>query len=463
MGSLHCFIMLIRVSRFYRLEQDLSKTFLVKRLLLLLIGFGSFGLVTLYAIGGRETPETSHSVANGHRYVHSPSGEIELDPANSILKRIEYGTVKNRLLPMVVEATGQLQANASAVTRVSAPTAGRIVSLEVSLGDHVKKGQTVAVISSQEIGGLVTDLFKQETDIESELSRELLQIDFEIMQNETELDLSRKQFERAKLLFEEKIASKADMESAHTNLRKHENSVVSLKDKRASTIRIASERRIRARVALEQKLSVLGMPNNTIRTIMERRDIVNSIPLVSPQTGIVLERNVNSGELVDPSQSLLVIDDIDNLWLVADVFEQDVKHVRVGQPIEFYVDSFPDERFKGRLDYVAGTINPETRTLAVRAIVPNSELKLKPKMFARMKIMVGQSSALTVEKKAVQEAGSQKVVYIPRTEFSFEERPVQVEDEVGGYVIIKKGLSEGDRVVTRESLSLRSLSMNTWH
>ena len=262
---------------------------------------------------------------------------------------------------------------------------------------------------------------------------------------------------------DKKIGSKADVESAMTDLEKHENAVAALKTKRAGTVRIAREKMERARTCLEQRLSVLGMPSTTIKAIMERRDVVNSIPLTTPQAGIVLERNVNAGELIDPSQSLLVIDDIDNLWLVADVFEQDVKHVRVGQPIEFQVDSFPDETFKGRLDYVAGTINPETRTLAVRAVIPNSQTKLKPKMFARMKIMVGECAALTVSKKAVQEAGSQKVVYVPRGKYSFEERPIQLGEEVGGYAVIKKGLNDGEQVVTRESLSLRSLSMKNWH
>ena len=447
------------------MDPKLKKAFLAKQSILFLVAFGAFSLVTVCAIGGRATPVPSHSIAYSHQSRASAGidGEIALNPTSSILKRISYGTVKERHLPMVVEATGQLQANASAITRVSAPTAGRIVSLEVSLGDHVKKGQTVAVISSQEIGAMVTDLFKQETDIDSELSKDLQQIDFDTTQTETELTLSRKQYERAKLLYDEKIGSKADVESAMTDLEKHENAVAALKTKRAGTVRIAREKMERARTCLEQRLSVLGMPSTTIKAIMERRDVVNSIPLTTPQAGIVLERNVNAGELIDPSQSLLVIDDIDNLWLVADVFEQDVKHVRVGQPIEFQVDSFPDETFKGRLDYVAGTINPETRTLAVRAVIPNSQTKLKPKMFARMKIMVGECAALTVSKKAVQEAGSQKVVYVPRGKYSFEERPIQLGEEVGGYAVIKKGLNDGEQVVTRESLSLRSLSMKNWH
>jgi len=165
------------------------------------------------------------------------------------------------------------------------------------------------------------------------------------------------------------------------------------------------------------------------------------------------------GELVDPSRTLFVVDDIDNLWLVADIFEQDVDYVSIGQDIEFTVDSFPDQRFKGKLDFVAGTINPETRTLAVRAVIPNPGCKLKPRMFVRMKILCGNHKVLAVPKKAVQDAGSEKVVYVQTSKTSFEERPVHLGEESGDYVEILDGIRQGELVVTAGSFRLRSQSL----
>jgi RND family efflux transporter MFP subunit len=214
-----------------------------------------------------------------------------------------------------------------------------------------------------------------------------------------------------------------------------------------------------ARVSLQQKLMVLGMPPATIKKICCERSIVNIVPIESPQSGIVLERNVNMGELVDPSKALFVVDDIDNLWLVADIFEQDVEHVRTGQNIEFHVDSFPKETFRGKLDFVAGTINPETRTLAVRAVIANPNRKLKPKMFAHMTIFAEKHNVLTVPAKSVQDAGSVKVVYIPLSNGQFEERRVNVGEEAGGYVEILKGLKAGDKVVADGSFTLRSQAL----
>ena len=123
------------------------------------------------------------------------------------------------------------------------------------------------------------------------------------------------------------------------------------------------------------------------------------MPIVSPETGVVTERLINVGELADPTKPLFTIADFTSVWLKADVYEKDISKVRVGEPIELEVDSFPGLKFSGKLNYVADSVNPDTRTLTVRAEVPNPGNKLKPKMFARMRIFVGNSQVLTIEKK----------------------------------------------------------------
>lgn len=384
---------------------------------------------------------------------------VSLAAQPTALSHIQIGTAELRSIDLTIEATAQLQANANAVTRVSPPICGKVTEIHACLGDTVKRGQVLASITSQEIGTLVTDLFKSETEIDSQLASELMQIDFERKQTEAECALCQKQFERAKLLLEEKIGSQAALESAQTEFEKHQLMITAFEQKKSKATKIAAEKKRMARVSLEQKLMVLGMPATTIKKILAERSVVNIIPIQTPQSGIVLERNVNLGELVDPSKALFVVDDIDNLWLVADIFEQDVEHVRAGQEIEFQVDSFPGHTFKGKLDFVAGTINPETRTLAVRAVVANPGFKLKPKMFARMKIFGEKHKALAVPAKAVQDAGSDKVVYIPIAQGQFEERHIKVGEEAGGYVEIVKGLKAGDKVVVSGSFTLRSQAL----
>lgn len=427
------------------------------------VGLVFLGSVASIGPFGLKVFEHKAAVVASPRAAHHKKGEVALDGNNALLKKISFDAVTRRDIPTVVETTGQLQVNANAITRVNSPTAGRILSLTVSVGDTVIKGQTVAEVTSQEVSSLIADFFKQETEIESELSIDLEKIEFTKSQTQLELELCTTEFNRAKVLFEEKIGSQRDVECKQTELNKLVNQVAALSARLASKKNIAREKKERARAGLTLKLSALGIPPSTIKALMSGREPVQSIPLISNQGGIVLERTVNVGELVQPSQSLLVIDDIDTLWLMADVYEQDIRHVRVGQQIEFRVDSYSTEVYKGKLDHVAGAIDPETRTLAVRAVIPNTQMKLKPKMFARMRILVGNNSSLSIPKKAIQEAGSFKVVYVPAGKGCFRERIVEVDEEVGDWAVIKSGLKEGERVVVEESLALRSLSLKSWN
>jgi len=166
--------------------------------------------------------------------------------------------------------------------------------------------------------------------------------------------------------------------------------------------------------------------------------------------------------MVDPSKPLFTIGDFHSVWLKADVFEKDISKVHIGQPIELLVDSFPDHIFHGKLDYVANQVDSDTRTLAVRAEVTNAQDLLKPKMFARMKILVGQHTVLSIPKGAVQDSGTGKVVYIPSGPETYEERKIVLGAESGDYVEVLEGLKPGDRVVTDGSFDLRAEAVRTY-
>ncbi len=384
------------------------------------------------------------------------STRVTVETECNALKQIQTEVVGQHSLAFVIEATGELQPNANAVTRVSAPITGKVAAVHASVGDYVKPGQVIATITSQEIGNLVTDLFKTETEIETELSKDLLEIDCDLKQNEAELTLCQKQYDRAKLLIDEKIGSQAGLEAAQTMLEKHRLTIAALEEKKTRIKHVAEERVRMAGVAIEQRLSVLGMPERTIRDVLHNRTLVTSVPIETAQAGFILERNVNPGELVDPSRMLFVVDDIDSLWLVADIFERDVQYVKRGELIEFTVDSFPKQTFRGKLDFVGGSMNPETRTLAVRALIPNPGMKLKPKMFARMKILAGHHQALSIPKSAVQDAGSDKVVYVPVSNTEYIERKVVLGEEADHYVEVLDGLKPGERIVAKGACGLRS-------
>lgn len=386
----------------------------------------------------------------------STNVRLTFDTENSALKCIGTKVATVHPLEFVIQATGELQPNANAVTRVNAAMNGKIDAVYASVGEYVKQGQVLATIKSVEIGNLVTDLFKTEIEIDSELSKDLLEIDCELKQLSAELKLCQRQHDRAQLLLDEKIGSQANLEACQTLLEKHQLSVAALEEKKERITQVAKDRFRLARVALVQRLSTLGMPEKTIRQVLDRRELVSSIPIEAPQSGFILERNVNPSELVDSARTLFVIDDIDTLWLVADVFEHDVQFIKHGEIIEFTVDSFPNHVFKGKIDFISEAMNPETRTLAVRALISNPGQKLKPKMFARMKICAGHHRTLAIEKTAIQDAGSDKVVYVPISHTEYEERKVVPGEENEKYVEVVKGLHDGEPVVVCGASLLRS-------
>jgi cobalt-zinc-cadmium efflux system membrane fusion protein len=207
---------------------------------------------------------------------------------------------------------------------------------------------------------------------------------------------------------------------------------------------------------IKQKLRILGVNEDAIADVVRTHVVDAEVPVLSPESGIVSERTINMGELADPTRNLFTIGNFDSVWIKADVYEKDVAKVKQGQPIVLEVESFPGQKFHGKLNYVADSISQDTRTLNVRAEVDNPGCKLKPKMFARMSILVGEHEILSVPKTAVQDAGYSKVVYMPAGGDKFVERKVDIGNEIGDFVEVNSGLRPGDRIVTNGSFELRS-------
>ncbi|MCA9803382.1 MAG: efflux RND transporter periplasmic adaptor subunit [Cyanobacteria bacterium HKST-UBA02] len=426
-------------------------------------GFELIAIIALTVLLSGCQSANGKKISTGNHCTSHSKGTVVFEPDSPVLKDIKVTTVKERKLEHLVEANAQLQPNANSVTRINPPIAGQVTSICANLGDSVRAGQLVATINSREVGVMIADLINEETEIDSALSRELLDLDYELKRLEAQVDLDSKRYERARLLMEEKIGSRATLETADTELKKNELIVQATCAKRVKLQNVADEKKRLARLALKQRLKVLGMTPEAVDKIIASKSIVNALPICTPQAGIVLERNVNDGELADPSKTLFVIDDIDNLWLVADIFEKDIKYISVGEDVDFVVDSFPDERFRARLDYVAGTINPDTRTLPVRCTVSNKGLKLKPKMFGRMRIHVAERLVPSIPRTAVQNIGARKVVYCAINKNTFKQKEVVLGQESGDFVEVVSGLNLNDPVVAEGTFKLRAQSAKLAH
>ncbi len=379
---------------------------------------------------------------------------ISQDSLNDI--DIQYDKAKYRQIDSEVVTTGEVLANANLTTKVTSTVAGRVTQVLTHIGDHVKEGQTLLTLISQDIEQAESDLLQAQQQVLADLKSNLIQIDSDMSSGKAQIKYSESTYKRMESLVNEKIASRADYEAAKTQFDKDQINLDTLKTKRSATISLSSEKLRLQTEPIMQKLKLLGLSEEQIRILLKTRKINSLVKIISPTTGIVIQRDVNLGELIDPTKILFTIGNFKTVWLKADVYEKDISLIKEGQPIELELDSFPGQKFFGKLNYVADSVNQETRTLQVRAEVENLNDQLKPKMYARMKICVGEHNELTVPKTAIQEADGNKVVYIPISANQFKEQKVIVGNENGDYVQILTGLKPGEKVVTKGSFELRS-------
>lgn len=175
-----------------------------------------------------------------------------------------------------------------------------------------------------------------------------------------------------------------------------------------------------------------------------------TLTLSAPIGGIVMEKAALQGLHFGAGDMLYRIVDLSAVWLLADVFEQDLAQIRPGQSATITVQAYPGRVFEGRVAFVYPTVNAQTRTAKVRIEVPNPDLLLKTDMYATVEIAAPAESAtvLVVPDSAVLDTGTRQTVLVDRGEGRFEPRVIKPGARASGYVAVLEGLREGEKVVT---------------
>lgn len=174
-----------------------------------------------------------------------------------------------------------------------------------------------------------------------------------------------------------------------------------------------------------------------------------TLTLYSPANGVVLEKMAVAGMRFMPGEPLFKIADLSVIWLLADVFEQDLALVHVGQSVKISVNAYPEKELTGKIAYIYPTVTPETRTAKVRVELANLGGMLKPDMYASVQLVSGHGKAgtLTVPDSAVLDSGTRQIVLVRRGEGLFEPREVKLGMRGNGYVEVIEGISTGEEVV----------------
>lgn len=327
---------------------------------------------------------------------------------------LETAVAERRTMNQSISAPGRLVPDPDGVAVVSPFIESSVNSVFVTLGDQVKKGDLLVCLTSPEIGMLRAEYGK----------------------SEAELAIAKSNFARIEKLHTEKIVPDRSLQEAESALKV-------------------------AEVDFEyagKKLLALGINKSEIEhPPTGHSDAVGStVHIHAPITGVITSRAASIGQKVGVSDRLFEIVDLSKLWLEADVFEKDVSMVKKGGAVRIEVSACPGEYFTGTIRFVGGTVDPDTRTVKVVATIANKDRKLKPGMFARTSILVGEKTAVVVvPKEAVLEDESLAVVFVKESE-GYHRHVVKTGIAESGWVEITKGLNEGDVVVTKGAYQLKS-------
>jgi len=224
---------------------------------------------------------------------------------------------------------------------------------------------------------------------------------------------------------------------------------------------LESETRLaESRIALshaEQELLGLGLSPQQIAQVAKSGDTTARYQVTASFSGVIVERQAAVGEVFDPSQPLFAVADVSRMWALLDVYETEVREIKVGQAVVLHVEGLHGEPFAGMITWVSSQFDPRTRTLQARAELDNSTGLLRANMFARAVVAVkAQQQTLVVPREAVQWEGCCNVVFVQQTETTYKPCKVYLGPPTGSVYEVIGGLEAGDVVVTQGSFLLKT-------
>jgi multidrug efflux pump subunit AcrA (membrane-fusion protein) len=354
-----------------------------------------------------------------------PPNVIIIQPGSQEAAGFSFARVRARPLPLTTTEVGSLTVNEDKTDHIGVLFAGVVAEVLAKVGDHVQSGQVLARLHTHDLHDAIS-AYRTAT-AEAERTRRL-----------TEYTLHNR--ERYDSLYQIKFASRQEAEQAAMDYR---NAVAD--SEKAQAMLQAS------RTHLAEMLEV---PEDKIS---ERDLSADTIPIKTPRSGIVMARYVTPGMAVNPGAQTFTVSGLGTLWMMAAVNEETLGGLQIGMPVTIRVRAYPDATFDGQVTQLGPQLDPATRTLTVRVLIPNRDGRLRPEMYATAEIARGGSrSALFVPEVALQKLNGNSVVFVRRPDSEFEARAVKAGARVDGEVEIAEGLKDGEEVVTSGAFVVKS-------
>jgi membrane fusion protein, heavy metal efflux system len=364
------------------------------------------GAVVTLALAGCSPQGTAHPATT------DVSADAPVEARDFVLREDTRGVttapVESRPVADYLDAPGRIQADPISVVRVYPPVSGRLVAVQVRPDDHVAQGQVLAILASSDVAAARGAYRQAQADAQ----------------------VKRQALERARLLYE--------------------NHVIALRDYQQAQADGAM-----AAAALESAAERLALLN--VDTASSSGELV----VTAPRAGVIIDLAAAPGEYaksLDNANPLCTIADLTTVWAVGDVYEKDLASIKLGDSADVTANAYPDERRRGRVAAIASTVDTVTHTVKVRVVLANPGLRLKPDMFATIRVVRALRRAIVVPQAAVVREGPAAYVFVKTAANRFRRQAVTLgPDTDRSQVEVISGLAPGDTLVTSGAELLRAV------
>ena len=310
-----------------------------------------------------------------------------------------YSNVDDQL-----KLSGEISFNDNKVIKVFPFSSGQVVQVMVSLGDKVIKGQTLAIIRSADVSGNYSDLSTAGTDVA----------------------ITKKRLETAESLFNSGLSSEREFIEAKQDY----------------------EKALTASNKLKDQIAINGGGNTTAN---------GTYTVKAPINGYVVEKKINQGSFIrtDNNDNLFTVGDVKQVWVWVNVYETDIAKVKEGYAADVSTLAYPDRIFKGVVDKVNQVLDPVTKVMKIRVNLPNDSMLLKPEMFANIVITNKERlKMITIPGSSIVSDNGKDYVIIYHDTCKLELKEIQIMKTVGDKVYVSSGITEGDKVISKNEILL---------
>jgi cobalt-zinc-cadmium efflux system membrane fusion protein len=318
---------------------------------------------------------------------------------DSLFHTLVIDTVKTSQVTDAIKFNGMVDFNTDKVVNVFPLISGNLQEVNAMPGDYIKAGQLLGVVKSSEVANYNANLINAEANVR----------------------LTQRQLEQQKDMYKSGLASQVDITNAEVNY----------------------QQAVAAKIAAEKILSINGNNKN------------GEYEIKSPIGGFLVQKNVTNGMAIrtDNGTAMFTISDLKNVWVQANVYEENISKVHEGDMVDVTTISYPDKVFKGKVDKLMNVLDPTSKVMKMRVVLDNPGYMLKPQMFATITTYYQENKqAVSISRKDLVFDHSQYYVIVVTGKKNVQIRPVEIIGMNGETAYIKAGVNPGERLVGSQAI-----------